>query len=380
MFKTLSKADLKGKTVLVRADFNVIGDEGKIRATLPTIEYLLKNNCRVILLSHLGRPKGKVIEELRLGAVAKTLSKLLKKDVKKLNESVGAKVKKAVDGMKDRDIILLENVQFHPGERENDEHYAKALASLADIFVLDAFGQSHRNYASLTKIQKFLPSYAGLLLEKEVETLNKLMKNPQKPFIAVLGGAKVSDKIQLIENLLKKVDKLLIGGAMTFTFLKAKGYEIGDSKVESDFVGQAKKLLKSSKILLAVDVVIADKFDAKAAKKTVSVDKIEKGWMGLDIGPNTVKMYKKELAKAKTIVWNGPLGVFEFPRFSSGTVEIAKFIAKSHALTVIGGGDTIAAAKTADVTGKFSHTSTGGGAMLEFLEGKKLPAIEALER
>lgn len=380
MFKTLKDADLKGKRVLVRTDFNVLDDDGKIKATLPTIKYLLERKCRVILLSHLGRPKGKVVEELRLDGVGKALSKLLGREVKKLNETVGLNVDKAVKEMKEEDVILLENVQFHPGECENDEKYAKQLASLADIFVLDAFGQAHREYASLTQIQKFLPSYAGLLMEKEVSTLSRLLKNPERPFVAVLGGAKVSDKVKLIENLLTKVDRLLIGGAMAFTFLKAKGYETGQSKVENDFTETAGKLLESGKILLPEDVAAADKFDANAARKVVSAERIPKEWIGLDIGSETAATFKKELLKAKTVVWNGPMGVFEFERFAQGTTEIATAISKLKATTVIGGGDTLAAAKKAGAEGKFTHTSTGGGAMLEFLEGKKLPAIEALEK
>ena len=378
MFKTLKDADLTGKRVLVRADFNVLDDDGKIKATLPTIKYLLEHKCRIILLSHLGRPKGKVTEELRLDGVGKSLSQLLGVKVRKLNETVGPNADKAVKEMKEGEIILLENVQFHPGECENDEKYAKQLASLADVFILDAFGQAHRDYASLTQIQKFLPSYAGLLMEKEVNTLSMLLKNTEHPFIAVLGGAKVSDKAKLIENLLTKVDKLLIGGAMAFTFLKAKGCETGQSKVENDFTETAGKLLKSGKILLPVDVAVADKFDANAARKVAPADSIPKEWMGLDIGTETIIIFKKELLKAKTVVWNGPMGVFEFDRFAQGTTEIAKAISQLKATTVIGGGDTLAAVKKAGAEGKFTHTSTGGGAMLEFLEGKKLPAIEAL--
>lgn len=380
MFKTLRQAEVEGKKVLVRADFNVEGDDNKIIATLPTIRYLLANNCRVILISHLGRPKGKVAEELRLDGVADRLSRLLDKDVKKLDENTGREVKKAVDEMKGGDVLLLENIQFNPGECNKDENFAKELASLADVFVLDAFGQSHRDYASLTMIQKFLPSYAGFLLEKETDVLGHVIERPKRPFVAVLGGAKVSDKIRLIESLLEKVDRLLIGGAMAFTFLKARGLSVGNSKVEDSYVSEAARLLESGKIVLPVDVVVADRFDAEADSRIASSESIPSGWLGLDIGPESVKMFERELGKAKTVVWNGPLGVFEFDEFSKGTVGLARFLSKSKATTIIGGGDTLVAVRKAGVEGKFTHTSTGGGAMLEFLEGKKLPAIEALER
>ncbi len=380
MFKTLREADVKGKRVLVRADFNVEGDDNKIRATLPTLQYLLKNNCKIILVSHLGRPNGKVVEELRLDGVGKSLSRLLGKKVLKLDENAGRNVKKAVDEMKGGGVLLLENIQFNPGECKRDESFAKELASLADVFVLDAFGQSHRDYASLALIQKFLPSYAGLLLEKEVRELGSLLEKPQRPFVAVLGGAKVSDKIKLIESLLKKADKILIGGAMAFTFFKAKGFSSGNSKVEDGSVSEASRLLESGKMVLPVDVVIADRFDANADSRIVRSESIPSGWLGLDIGPESIKLFERELGKAKTVAWNGPMGVFEFDKFSKGTVELARFISGLTATTIVGGGDTLAAIKKAGVEGKFTHASTGGGAMLEFLEGKRLPAIEALEK
>ncbi len=373
------QADVKGKRVLVRVDFNAEGDDGKIIAALPTIRHLLANNCRIILISHLGRPRGKVMEGLRLDGVARRLSGLLGLDVRKLDENSGASVKEAVEEMKAGDVLLLENIQFNPGECNKDENFAKELASLADVFVLDAFGQSHRDYASLAMIQRFLPSCAGLLLEKEVRILSSLLESPERPFIAVLGGAKVSDKIRLVDRLLKKVDGLVIGGAMAFTFLKAKGLSVGNSKVEDGYVSEAARLIESGKIVLPVDVVAADKFDSGAKARTVAVGSIPAGWMGLDIGPDSVKLFEKELERAKTVVWNGPMGVFEFDEFAEGTLQLARFISKSGATTIIGGGDTIAAAGKAGVRGKFTHTSTGGGAMLEFLEGKKLPAIEALE-
>lgn len=386
MIKTLKQARLKEKKILVRFDYNVplangkVADDERLKASLPTIKYLLKNNCRIIIISHLGRPKGKFVKSLRLNPVAKRLSELLKQNVKKLDKTIGIEVQKAVEKLQPREIILLENVQFLKGERENSKQYGKDLASLADIFVMDAFGQAHRNYASLTQVQKFIPSYAGFIVNSEIKILSKVLNNPKKPFVAVLGGVKVSDKIKLIENLLKKVDKLLIGGAMAFTFLKAQGQNTGNSLVEDTFLNTAKRLLKSGKIVLPVDAILADKFTANARKQITSIENIEKPWLGLDIGPKTLKVFEKELSKAKTIIWNGPMGVFEFPRFSLGTIELAKFIAKSNATTIIGGGDTIAAAKKSKVSKKFTHSSTGGGAMLEFLEGKKLPAIVALEQ
>ena len=376
--KTLKDMDVKGKKVLVRADFNVVGDNSKIIASLPTINYLLDKDCRVILMSHLGRPKGKVVEEFRLDDVAQRLSRLLGKSVLKLNQTVGSEVSASVENMQAGDVVLLENVQFNPGEKGRYSVFAKQLAELADIFVLDAFGQAHRDYASLTMIQEHLPSCAGLLLEREVKSLSSLLENPKHPFVAVLGGAKVSDKVKLIESLLEKVDKLLIGGAMAFTLLRAKNISVGKSLVEEDF--DASKLLESKKIVLQKDAVITQSFDENAEKKTVPIESIEEDWMGLDIGPQTIELFKKELEEAKTVVWNGPMGVFEFDRFAEGTTEMAKCISTLDAMTVIGGGDTLAAAKKAHVSGKFTHISTGGGAMLEFLQGKKLPALEALEQ
>lgn len=387
MLKTLRDMELAGKSVIVRVDFNVplddagnVTEDERIVAALPTINYLLEKNCKVILMSHLGRPKGKVVEGMRMDGVAEHLHELLGKEVIKLDDCVGngvaAKVKSAGSGS----VILLDNLRFHPEEEANDASFAKQLASLADIYVNDAFGASHRAHASVVAITEFLPSCAGMLMSKELEALGGLLESPEKPFIAILGGAKVSDKVQLIENLSKKVDKLLIGGAMMFTFLKAQGKGIGNSKVEADFAEKAAELMKGGKIVLPVDAVAADKFDASAASRVVDAGSIPDGWMGLDIGPKSVELFGREIGAAKTIVWNGPMGVFEFDNFASGTNAIAKKVAVSGATTIIGGGDTLAAAEKAGVAGMFTHTSTGGGAMLEFLEGKKLPAVAALEK
>lgn len=387
MFKTLKDAKLEGKRVIVRVDFNVplddkgnVSEDDRIAAAIPTINYLLERGCKVILMSHLGRPDGKVVDGLRIGGVAKRISKLLGKDVKKLDDCVGRGVAAAIGKMENKDVVLLENLRFHAEEEANDKNFAKALASLADVYVNDAFAASHRAHASVVRIAEFLPSYGGLLLEKEVRELGSLLEKPSRPFVAVLGGAKVSDKIRLIENLLKKADRILLVGAMAFTFLKAEGCKVGSSRVEDDFVSDAKKLLKSEMVALPVDVVAANKFDAKARAKIVDACSIPDGWLGLDIGPETLKAFSKELSGARTILWNGPAGVFEFERFSEGTEKLARIISESKAASIIGGGDTIAAVKKFGLYGKFSYVSTGGGAMLEFLEGKKLPAIEALEK
>ncbi len=387
MFKTLKDVDVEGKRVIVRVDFNVPLDEkgdvtesDKIAASVPTIRYLTGKDCKVILTSHLGRPGGRVVESLRMDGVAKSLSKLLGLRVRKLDDCTGNDVEAEVKKMKSSEVVLLENLRFYEGEEKNDRNFAKALASLAEFYVNDAFAASHRAHASVVGIAEFLPSCAGLLLEKEVKELGGLLEKPRRPFVAVLGGAKVSDKIRLIENLLKKADKILVGGAMAFTFLKARGLSTGNSKVENGSVKEAARLLESGKIVLPVDVVVADRFDASADSKIAGSESIPSGWFGLDIGPESMKMFERELGKAKTVVWNGPLGVFEFDKFAEGTLQLARFISKSGATTIIGGGDTIAAVKKLGLYGKFSYASTGGGATLEFLEGKKLPAIEALEK
>lgn len=386
-FFTLNDLDVKGKRVLVRVDFNVpldkktgeVSDYKRISGTLPTIKYLIERSAKIILCSHLGRPDGKVVESLRMDKVAAKLQQQLNKNVKKLNDCVGDYVKEEVNKMREGDIILLENLRFHPEEEENDEHFSKQLAELADLYVNDAFGTCHRAHASTYGVTRYLKSAAGFLVEKEISVMGKALENPDKPFIAILGGAKVSDKIKLIDNLLTKVDKLLLGGAMIFTFYKAKKFDIGSSKVDLDGIAMAKRLLSNEKIVLPVDVIIADKFEANANSIVVDAKGIPSGWMGLDIGPRTVEKYKQILKNAKTIVWNGPLGVFEFEKFANGTKEIAEFLTKIKATTIIGGGDSAAAVEKFGFAGKLTHVSTGGGASLEFFEGKKLPGIEALE-
>lgn len=386
-FFTLKDLDVSGKRVLVRVDFNVpldkktgsITDDKRIRESLPTIKYLLDNNAKVILCSHLGRPDGKSVESLRMDNVAERLGRLLNKKVEKLDDCVGDSVKNEVNAMGEKDIILLENLRFHPEEEENDEDFSRQLAEFADLYVNDAFGTCHRAHASTYGATKFLKSAAGFLVEKELRIMGKAMEAPEKPFVAVLGGVKVSDKIKVIENFLKKVDHLLLGGAMIFTFYKAQGIDVGASKIDEEGIALAKKLLGNRKIMLPSDIVIADKFDANASSKTVDAENIPEGWMGLDIGPRTIESYKKIIGNAKTIVWNGPMGVFEFEKFANGTKEIAKALSESGATTIVGGGDSAAAVEKFGYADKLTHVSTGGGASLEFFEGRKLPGIEALE-
>jgi phosphoglycerate kinase len=387
--KTVKDIDVKNKRVIVRVDFNVplneklnITDDSRIKGALPTIQYLVDNNAKVLLMSHLGRPKGKVKDEMRLTPVAKRLSELLGQDVKKLDDCIGDDVEKTISTMKSKDVILLENLRFHPEEEKNDTGFAKKLASFADIFVNDAFGTCHRAHASTEGITKYLPSVAGFLVSKEIEYFEKATKNPDKPYVAILGGAKVSDKIDVITNLTEKVDAILIGGAMAYTFLKSEGINIGNSKLESDKIDLAKEILQSAKsknirIILPSDHVIADKIDASAQKETVDKE-IPEGKIGLDIGPKTVREFEDVLKSAKTVVWNGPVGFFELKPFSKGTEEIARFLAGSNATTIIGGGDTAAAVNELSLGKKMSHISTGGGASLEYLEGKTLPGIAAL--
>jgi phosphoglycerate kinase len=387
--KTVKDIDVKNKRVIVRVDFNVpldeklnITDDSRIKGALSTIQYLVDNNAKVLLMSHLGRPKGKVKDEMRLTPVAKRLSELLGQDVKKLDDCIGDDVEKTISTMKSKDVILLENLRFHPEEEKNDTGFAKKLASFADIFVNDAFGTCHRAHASTEGITKYLPSVAGFLVSKEIEYFEKATKNPDKPYVAILGGAKVSDKIDVITNLTEKVDAILIGGAMAYTFLKSEGVNIGNSKLESDKIDLAKEILQSAKsknirIILPSDHVIADKIDASAQKETVDKE-IPEGKIGLDIGPKTVREFEDVLKSAKTVVWNGPVGFFELKPFSKGTEEIARFLAGSNATTIIGGGDTAAAVNELSLGKKMSHISTGGGASLEYLEGKTLPGIAAL--
>lgn len=384
--KTIRDISVKNKRVLVRVDFNVPLDKGKVTddtrivASLPTIRYLIDQGAKVILCSHLGRPSGKD-QKLSLRPVAARLQTLLGKPVTFVADCIGQPVERVVEGMNAGDVVLLENVRFYPEEEKNDPAFAKKLAAFGDIFVNDAFGSAHRAHASTEGVAHYLPTVAGFLMEKELNYLGAALANPARPFIAILGGAKVSDKIKVIENLLPKVDVLLIGGGMANTFIAARGLDVGQSLVEKDKADVAKSLMDKggAKIVLPVDVVVADKFDANAQSKIVAVDQVPGDWRILDIGPRTIDAFEKILSEAKTVVWNGPLGVFEFPAFAKGTIEIAKRLAQSGATTIIGGGDSAAAVEQAGVADKMTHISTGGGASLEFLEGRVLPGVAALQ-
>jgi phosphoglycerate kinase len=386
--KTVRDIQVAGKRVLVRVDFNVpldaerqITDDTRIQAALPTIQYLREQGAKVILCSHLGRPKGRVVEELRLTPVAKRLSELLGTEVVKTEDCIGKDVERTVAAMKSGDVVLLENLRFHGEETDNDPAFARQLAALADVYVDDAFGTAHRAHASTEGVTHFLPAVAGFLLEKELTFLGDALVAPTRPFVAILGGAKVSDKIGVIENLLPKVDRLILGGGMANTFFKAQGYEVGASLVEEDKVDLARKLLERAggKLSLPVDAVVADAFAADAKHKTVPVDGVPADWRILDIGPKSVRKFEKILKEAKTVVWNGPMGVFEFPAFAKGTVAVAKALAGTEATTIIGGGDSAAAVEQAGLADQMTHISTGGGASLEFLEGKVLPGVAALQ-
>jgi 3-phosphoglycerate kinase len=390
MKKTLADIQLKGKRVLMRADFNVplderrnITDDSRIVAALPSIRYVMDNKGKLILMSHLGRPKGEIKDELRLDPVAERLSALLKKNVRKMDDCVGEDVEEAVSEMKEGDIILLENLRFHKEETKNDPAFAKQLASLGEIFVEDAFGTCHRAHASTVGVTGYLPSVAGFLVQKEIEYFEKVTKDPDKPFCLVLGGAKVADKIPVIENMLDKINFLLIGGAMAYTFLKSRLKGVGASRVEEEMVGTVNEIFekassKNVSIFLPRDHVVAREVKENARRKIVK-EHIPDGWIGLDIGPETIRNFKSILKESKTIVWNGPVGLFEMKPFSVGTRELAKFMARLDATTVIGGGDTVAAVNQLKLADKMSHISTGGGASLEYLEGKELPGIAALE-
>jgi len=386
---TIKDIDLSGKVVLVRADFNVpqdanlnITDDTRIRATLPTIKYILGDGSKkVILMSHLGRPDGKVVEKYSLKPVAARLQELLGQPVKFLNDCIGDTAKKEIESAKEK-IILLENLRFHPEEETNDPVFAKQLASLADIYVNDAFGTAHRAHASTEGVSHYIMAVAGLLIDKEIQYLGNTLKNPLKPFMMILGGAKVSDKIGIIENLLPKCDAILIGGGMAYTFLKAQGKSIGNSKLEKDKLDLAKSILEKAKlskksILLPVDNLVVTNISADARAEFVG-ENIPEGKIAVDIGPETISMFENKLRTAKTIVWNGPLGIFEIDAFSKGTEQIAQFISHLNATTIIGGGDTAAAMTKLKLENKMNHISTGGGASLEFLEGKSLPGIAAL--
>ncbi len=385
--KTLKDLNVKGKRVLVRVDFNVpikdekVGDDTRIRAALPTIEYLLEQDAALILTSHLGRPKGERKPEFSLAPVAKYLGDLVDSPVKFADDCLGNVAQTAASSLKSGEILLLENTRFHAGEKKNDPAMAKELASLADVFVNDAFGTAHRAHASNVGVAEILPSAAGFLLEKELKYLGEAIANAEKPFVAILGGAKVSDKIGVITNLLEKTDQILIGGGMANTFFKAQGFEMADSLVEDDAVETARELISKAgeNIQLPVDMVIANSFSEQAQSKVVPVGDVPAGWRVLDIGDETVAVYASIIQKAKTIVWNGPMGVFEFPNFAKGTFGVAEAVAASDAISVVGGGDSVAAIKQSGLAEKVSHISTGGGASLEMLEGKVLPGVAALK-
>ncbi len=384
--KTLHDLDVKNKRVLVRVDFNVpindgmVGDDTRIQAALPTIKYLLDQDAKVILCSHLGRPKGEAQSEFSLAPVAKHLAEVISLPVKFAENCLGDLAQTAASSLNAGEILLLENTRFHAGEKKNDPAMAKELASLADVFVNDAFGTAHRAHASNVGVAKLLPSAAGFLLEKELKYLGDTIANAEKPFIAILGGAKVSDKIGVITNLLAKTDKILIGGGMANTFFKAQGFDMADSLVEDDAIATAKELLEKAgdALVLPVDVVIASGFSDQAENKVVPIGDVPVGWRILDIGPATVAAYASIIQKSKTVVWNGPMGVFEFPNFAKGTFGVAEAVANADVVSVIGGGDSVAAIKQAGLGDKVSHISTGGGASLEMLEGKILPGVDAL--
>ncbi len=387
---TIRDLDLKDKRVLMRVDFNVpltddlkVSDDTRIRAALPTINYALENSAKVILMSHLGRPKGEVLDNLRLDSVKDRLSDLLGQEVKKVDSCIGQDVREAVDELKDGEVLLLENVRFHKEETKNDPNFAKELSLLGDLFINDAFGSSHRAHASVVGVADYLPAAAGFLLMKEIEYFDKILQDPEHPFYAILGGAKVSDKIEVIKNLLNVADKILIGGGMAYTFLKASGVSIGVSKLEEDKIELARELMslaesKGKKIVLPLDHIVVDEIKDGVATEEVGLE-IPDGKIAIDIGKKTRELFKEELKDAKTVVWNGPLGIFEIEAFSYGTRDIAQFLAKVQAIKVIGGGDTAACIEKMDMVDQFSHISTGGGASLEYLEGKVLPGIAALK-
>ena len=385
--KTIRDIDVKGKKVLVRVDFNVpikdgkITDDTRIRAALPTIQYLLEHGAAVILTSHLGRPKGGPDPKYSLRPVAPYLAELLGKPVAFAEDSTGPVAEEAAASLKPGDVLLLENTRFHPEEEKNGEEMARQLASLADIYVNDAFGSAHRAHASTEGLARYLPAVSGFLMEKEIQYLGQAIENPKRPFIAILGGAKISDKIGVIRNLLQKADQVLIGGGMANTFFKAQGYPVADSLVEDSALDTAKELLKegSTRLRLPVDVVIADRFDNEAEKKTMPMGPVPEGWRIMDIGPETVVAFSKTIHGAGTIVWNGPMGVFEFPRFAEGTFGVAKAVAESNAVSIVGGGDSVAAINQSGLADRITHISTGGGASLEMLEGLTLPGVAALQ-
>ncbi|HZJ83033.1 MAG TPA: phosphoglycerate kinase [Clostridia bacterium] len=388
--KTIDDIDVKGKKVLVRVDFNVpldesgnITDDKRIQGALPTIEYLLGQNAKVILMSHMGRPKGEFKPEFSLKVAANRLSELLDSKVTMAEDVIGKSAKSLTQDMKEGEVVLLENLRYHNEETENDPEFAKTLAGFAQIYVNDAFGTAHRAHASTEGVANYLPAVAGYLIKKELDVMGKALANPERPFIAILGGAKVSDKIGVIENLIEVVDTLIIGGGMAYTFFKARGYEVGKSLLEADKVDLAKSLeekakAKGVKLLLPVDNVVAKEFSPDAEHKVVSSDEIPSDWEGLDIGPKSRQLFGEEIKNAKTVIWNGPMGVFEMPAFAKGTQAVAEFMSQCEGTTIIGGGDSAAAVEQMGYADKMSHISTGGGASLEFLEGKELPGVAAL--
>ncbi|GGA43540.1 phosphoglycerate kinase [Psychrobacillus lasiicapitis] len=387
--QSLSDVTLQGKRVFCRVDFNVpmedgaITDDTRIRAAIPTINYLIEQGAKVILASHMGRPKGEVKEELRLTKVGEHLATLLNKPVTKLDESIGQAVEQAVSAMADGDVVLLENVRFHAGEEKNDPELAKAFASLADVYVNDAFGAAHRAHATTEGIAKLLPAVSGLLMEKELEVLGKALSTPERPFTAIIGGAKVKDKIGVIDHLLDKVDNIIIGGGLSYTFSKAQGHDVGNSLLEEDKIELAKGFIEKAKekgvsFYMPVDVVVADEFSKDANTKVVDINQIPSDWMGLDIGPKTAALYADVIKSSKLIIWNGPMGVFEMEAFANGTKVVADAMAETAGYTIIGGGDSAAAVEKFEVADKMDHISTGGGASLEFMEGKDLPGVSAL--
>ncbi|TKH06767.1 phosphoglycerate kinase [Peribacillus simplex] len=388
--KSIRDIELKGKRVFCRVDFNVpmqdgkISDDTRIRAALPTISYLTEQGAKVILASHLGRPKGQVVEELRLAPVAERLSELSGKDVQKAEEAYGETVQSIIDNMQDGEILLLENVRFYPGEEKNDQELAKSFAALADVYVNDAFGAAHRAHASTEGIAHHLPAVAGLLMEKELSVLGKALSNPERPFTAIIGGAKVKDKIGVIENLLEKVDHLIIGGGLGYTFIKAQGHEIGNSLLEEDKIELAKSFIESAKekgvkLHLPIDAVVTAEFSPDAETANVDIDSIPNDKMALDIGPKTSELFADVIKSSKLVIWNGPMGVFEFDKFANGTKTVARALAEAKdTYSIVGGGDSAAAAEKFGLAEKMSHISTGGGASLEFMEGKELPGVVAL--
>lgn len=390
---TIRDIDLKGK-VLMRVDFNVpvnekgeVTDTTRIKKVLPTIKYIIEKNCSLILISHLGRPKGKVVPKMSLAPVAKELEKLLEKKIIMATDCIGPEVKNLVNNLRPGEIVLLENLRFHPEEEKNDESFASELASLGEIFVQDAFGTVHRAHASTVGVCKFLPRVAGFLLEKEIKFLGEALQNPKRPFLAILGGAKVSDKIGVINKLLTQVDSLLVGGAMAYTFLEAQGISVGKSLVEKDKIDLARELMQKAEasriaFLLPTDHIITDEINKEENSKISQGVEIPNGWIGVDVGPITLKRFMSVIKQAKTIVWNGPMGIFEKEKFANGTMQIARAIGEvssKEVISIVGGGDSVSAVEKAGVSEKFSHISTGGGASLEFLEGKQLPGIAALQ-